>query len=247
MSSEHDVEFLGREMCGADVVTARFSRPPGFGFTPGQWIVLAFTRNGVRLAETFTISSAPGDDYLEITTRLSGSPYKNTLGGLTRGDQAVVTGPGGSLALPRDSARVAFLVGGVGITPVRSMLRDACATGRMFEDALLLYGNRDATCVPFEAEFVAMADRGVRTVLCYEHPPEEWTGERGFITAETVSRHLGTADITRPFIVAGPPPMVEAMERVLDDLGVQQSNRLIELFGPRSSSGRGAGHQGRSR
>jgi ferredoxin-NADP reductase len=241
MSPSLDVEFLGREMCGADVITARFSRPPGFAFTAGQWIVLALAKEGIRLAETFTISSAPGDDYLEITTRLSGSVYKNTLVGLTRGDSAAVTGPGGSLTLPRESARVAFLVGGVGITPVRSMLRDAYTTGRTFEDALLLYGNRDVTCVPFEAEFMAMVDRGVRTVVCYEHPPAEWAGESGFITAETVRRHLGTGETIRPFIVAGPPPMVEAMERVLDDLGVQQSNRLIERFGPRSPSGRDAG------
>ena len=74
---------------------------------------------------------------------------------------------------------MAFLVGGVGITPVRSMLRDACAAGRVFEDALLFYGNRDASCVPFEAEFAAMRPNGVRTVLCFELPPAGWTGESG--------------------------------------------------------------------
>ncbi len=189
-----------------------------------------------QLAETFTICSAPNDDYLEITTRLSGSAFKNALEGLAPGDHASVTGPGGRLRLPPDSSRVAFLVGGVGITPVRSMLRDACGAGRVFEDALLFYGNRDASCVPFEAEFAAMRPNGVHTVLCFELPPAGWTGERGFITADTVRRHLGALDDGRPFIVAGPPPMVEAMERVLDELQVSPERRFVERFRPHQSS-----------
>ncbi len=235
MGSAHDVDYLGQDACGADVVSARFSRPPGFVFVAGQWIVLTLSVGESRLAETFTICSAPSDDYLEITTRLSGSAFKNALKDLAPGDHASVTGPGGRLRLPPDSGRVAFLVGGVGITPARSMLRDACATGRVFDDALLFYGNRDASCVPFEAEFAAMASNGVRTVLCFEQPPAGWSGERGFITAETVRRHLGPPEDDRPFIVAGPPPMVESMELVLDELEVRPERRLVERFRPQPS------------
>ncbi len=109
-----------------------------------------------------------------------------------------MTGPGGRLALPADATRVAFLVGGVGITPVRSMLRDAVVQGRRFDDALLFYGNRDDSCVPFEEEFEAMADIGVRTVLCFEHPPIGWQGDSGFITAEMVGRLLTPEQRERP-------------------------------------------------
>jgi ferredoxin-NADP reductase len=232
MSSSYEVEFLGREECGADVISARFSRPPGFGFLAGQWMVLTLPSVEQRLAETFTICSAPGDDYLEITTRLSGSAYKNALAALSPGEQAVVVGPGGRLTLPSDPVKLVFLVGGVGITPARSMLRDAAATGRVFDDAVLFYGNRDASCVPFEVEFAAMSEIGLRTVLCYEHPPEGWGGESGFITAEMVRRHLPSTDTGRKFIVAGPPAMVEAMEVVLDRLSVPIDNRLVERFGP---------------
>ena len=236
MSSSHQVEFLGREGCGADIVTARFSRPPGFGFLAGQWVVLTLPSSEQRFAETFTICSAPRDEYLEITTRPSGSAYKNALAALTPGDHAVVTGPSGHLALPRDASRVAFMVGGVGITPVRSMLRDAVGRGRTFEDALLLYANHDSTCVPFAAELAEMSGSGVRTMLCYERPPEGWGGESGFITANMVRRLLPPGGDERPFIVAGPPKMVESMERVLDDLAVPVERRLVEHFGPRTSS-----------
>jgi NAD(P)H-flavin reductase len=92
--------------------------------------------------------------------------------------------------------------------------------------------------VPFEAEFMGMAESGVKTVLCYERPPNGWTGESGFITAEMVRRYLAPSEVGRPFIVAGPPVMVTAMERVLDELRVPAADRLVEHFGPRPMPGR---------
>lgn len=231
MSGRYEARFVERERCASDVVTVRLTKPEGYTFIPGQWFRLSLdTAEGAR-TETFTHSSAPADELIELTTRMSGSAFKNALGALAAGDVVGMAGPGGHLTLPGGLTRVAYLVGGTGITPVRSMLRDAVARGRVFEDALLLYGNRDSSCVPFEHEFAAMEGIGVRMVLCFEHPDSAWEGERGFITADTVRRHLQLDD-DRPFIVAGPPMMVPAMERVLDDLGIPDSRRMIERYGP---------------
>jgi ferredoxin-NADP reductase len=119
----------------------------------------------------------------------------------------------------------------VGITPVRCILRDAAYRGRWFDDALLVYGNRDDTCVPFAEEFARMAERGVRLELCYERPPAGWGGASGFITAKLVSALLPDHEDVE-FFIAGPPVMVSAMERVLDDLQVPEKQRHIERFGP---------------
>jgi len=234
MRPRYSVELLEREACGGDVVTFRFARPKELSFCAGQWISLELIVDGRPNAETFTICSAPVDDFLEVTTRLSGSAYKNALNRLNAGDSAFVIGPGGRLALPTGASRLAFLVGGVGITPVRSMLRQACAEGVRFDDAVVFFANRDVSCVPFQRELEAMGAHGVRTVLCLEHPPTDWEGESGFITAQTVRRHLPVDD-ARPYIVTGPPPMVAAMEGVLDDLAVPESLRIIERFGARAS------------
>jgi ferredoxin-NADP reductase len=234
MSARFEVRFLELQMCGSDIATFRFERPSNFDFTPGQWLRLALPTVEGEVTETFSVSSAPSDRFLEITTRLSGSAFKNSLAALEPQATVKVTGPGGRLSLPEGLESVAFLVGGVGITPVRSMLREAAFRRRRFDDALLLYGNRDQTCVPFAEEFAAMSDLGVRTVLCFEHPGPGWSGETGFITAETVRRHLDPGVDDRPFFVTGPPVMVAAMERVLDDLGVDASRRTIERFGPKS-------------
>jgi len=231
MTARHQVHILGIEPCGADIVTVRLSRPEGYNFTAGQWFTLTLSTDEGVETKTFSHCSAPSDTYLEMTTRLSGSSFKRALAILTPGDHASIAGPGGRLVLPDDATRVCFLVGGVGITPARSMLREAMHLGREFETALVLFGNRDSSCVPFLAELERMSAHGVHTVVVYENPPQDWTGETGFITAETVKRHLeGRDDVL--FFVAGPPVMVLVMEGVLDDLGIPKERRRVERFGP---------------
>ena len=230
MPTLHQVELLGKESCDESVVTFRFSRPEGYSFRAGQWFRLFLQTSEGEVAETFSHCAAPGDSDIELTTRLSGSPFKHALRTLARGDSVTVSSPGGRLAIPTDVEKVCFLVGGVGITPVRSMLRDAQQVGRNFDDAVLFYGNRDERCAPFAGEFLAMAGMGVRTVLCFEHASEGWKGERGFITGDTVRRHVDPLD-GRTFLVAGPPVMVEVMQLLLDELGVPQPSRIVEHFG----------------
>ncbi len=230
MPTRYQVELLGKERCGDDVLINRFSRPEGYSYRAGQWFRLFLDTDEGEVAETFSHCAAPGDPDIETTTRLSGSAFKRALDKLEPGAVVTISSAGGRLAIPSDARRVCILVGGVGITPVRSMLRDASQSGRAFDDALLFYGNRDERCAPFAEEFSAMGEIGVRLVLCYEQASEAWHGERGFITAETVRRHLGTLD-DRPFLVAGPPVMVEAMECVLDELGVSEAARIVEHFG----------------
>jgi glycine betaine catabolism B len=224
-----DVSYLEHDTCGSDIRTVRLQRPESYRFKAGQWFTLRLDTAQGRVAKTFSHCSAPADPYLELTTRISGSAFKQALAALEPGAKVHIEGPGGRLSLAEDLPTVAFLVGGVGITPVRSILRDAAQRGRRFQDALLLYGNRDESCAPFLAEFEAMTDIGVRVVVCYERPSSGWRGESGFITAEMVRRHLAL-DNGRPFVVTGPPVMVDAMQSVLDDLAVNDSRRVIERF-----------------
>jgi glycine betaine catabolism B len=229
MANGFEAIYAGSHERCADVVSFRFAKPPGHVFAPGQWFRLTLGE-GAEMTKTFSYSSAPQDSLIEMTTRMSDSAFKLALAALEEGDRVRIAGPGGRLAITDDVPRVTFLTGGTGITPVRSILRDAPARGRVFEDALLLYGNRDELCVPFRNELAQLTDIGVRLVLCYESPSEEWTGERGFITAETVRRHTDAG--AGLFVVTGPPAMVGAMERVLDELSVPAERRRIERYGP---------------
>lgn len=230
MSTTYQTVLEARSGCGADVVMFRFSRPKGYEFKAGQWFRLTLETADGDETKTFSHSSAPQDDSIELTTRVSSSAFKQTLDALAPGDGVSISGPGGRLALPEGTTRAAFLVGGVGVTPVRSILREAVASGVVFDDAVLVYGNREPSCAPYLDEFVGMRNSGVRVVAVFESADSAWTGERGFITADLVSRHVDPSD-GRPFMVAGPPPMVSVMQGVLDAIGVEPDRRLVEWFG----------------
>lgn len=230
MSGGRPTLLLDRTLCGNDVVMMRFERPEDFVFIPGQWLRLTVETVEGKQTKTFTIASARDDDWLEIATRISGSTFKQALERLRPGERVGLTGPGGRMSLPDGIRRAAFLVGGVGVTPARSMLRDATRRGRAFEDVLVLYGNRDARCAPYLDELEAMKAAGVRVVPVYERADADWSGERGFITADMVRRYLDPGD-GRPFIVAGPPAMVAAIKGVLDELEVAEERRRVEWFG----------------
>jgi len=229
----YETRVQGIDRCGADIVTVRLERPEGYEFRAGQWFRVTLQTAQGPDTHTLSHASSPHDSWIEFTTRRSDSAFKQATFSLADGDVVEVTAAAGRFVLPEGDT-FAALIGGIGITPIHSMLRTAVAEGRVFRDGLLIYGNRDTTCEPYLSEFEEMGDSGVRLVRVLERPPGEWAGESGFISADMVSRHMG-ADDGRPFVVSGPPVMVNAMTAVLDTMGIERERRHVESFGPTQS------------
>jgi ferredoxin-NADP reductase len=228
--AEYELTYLGTATCGEGVASFRFSRPDDYTFTPGQFFSLSLeTRDGVE-TKHFSHADAPEDPAIELTTRLSGSAFKDALLELIPGASVRIAGPKGRLGVPDGVTAVGFLVGGIGITPAHSIIRDAVvrATGL---DIALFYGNRDETCVPYGDEFrgYAASVPGFLYVETLDHPGPEWDGESGFITADLVLARLVDPP-ARHWIVAGPPPMVAAMRKVTEELGLPTSSVSFEVF-----------------
>lgn len=217
--------------CGADIILATLELPEGYQYRAGQWFRLTLVTPDGPETRTLSHAAAPSDGVIELATRLSPSSFKQALDDVVEGDRVEISASGGRLALPAEPTNVTFLAGGVGITPIRSLVRDAGANGSSLQGALLLYGNRDESCIPYREELEGYAHAGLTTVHVLEHPSDGWKGESGFITADVVRRHVRPED--RTFIISGPPVMVEAMERLLDELSVPAAQRKVESFGPR--------------
>ncbi len=226
---EYEVAFLGTRPCADGVASFRFSRPEGYSFTPGQFFGLALdTSEGVE-SKFFSHADAPGDGVTELTTRLSGSSFKTALVGLETGAKVRLSGPHGRLGVPEGTDTIGFLTGGVGITPAHSIIRDAMQRSSGLNIALF-FGNRDEDCIPYGEEFRSYAAAGMlQYVETLDHPGPGWAGESGFITADLVRRHMAEPG-DRPWIVAGPPPMVDAMKAVVAELGLAPGSVSYELF-----------------
>jgi ferredoxin-NADP reductase len=226
----YEVAFEGMIETAPGTGTFRFAKPAGYTFVPGQFLSLTLSTREGEQTKHFTHDEAPGDPYLEITTRLSGSAFKDALLALCPREFVGITGPRGRMTLPPGAAKVAFLVGGVGVTPARSIIRDAMArqTGLVIA---LFYGNLNESSIPFGDEFDADARAlpTVKVVHVLAEPGPEWTGERGFITADIVRRHVDPLDGWH-WVVTGPPGMIAAMQAVVRELGIPAERVSTESF-----------------
>lgn len=225
--------YLEKVPLVGDLASFRFAKPEGFSYQAGQWFTITIPSPSGPMSKPFTYSSSPTEPFLQLTTRLSGSDFKNALDALTPGTEVTMQGVFGNFTLKPGLSRLAFLAGGVGVTPIRSILRFLADTGGAGLEVVVFYGNLNEDNIPFKEEFEEFERvlAGVRVVHVLMQPREDWTGYRGFITSEIIGRELGDPTAWT-FYTSGPPPMVAAMRKALDELGVPKEQQVEENFGP---------------
>jgi len=128
-----------------------------------------------------------------------------------------------------------LLAGGIGITPFVSMLRQA-ARDRLPHKLFLFYSNRRPEDAAFLDELIELQHRNpnyrfVGTMTEMEKSSRPWKGETGFVDRAMLERHLDDVPGS-VYYTAGPPAMVEAMQKMLEGAGVKSENiRSDEFFG----------------
>ena len=130
--------------------------------------------------------------------------------------------------------------GGIGITPIMSMLRTLRdKADRQFPLVLIYAANRPED-LAFTAEIDEMAsshDLNLDIVYVLADPDDGWTQETGFVTSDLIQRHLPEADLKNwRYVICGPPPMMEATEAALLSMGVPIGRIESERFDIESSA-----------
>lgn len=219
-----------------------FDRPENFSFRAGQYVSMKVSgdfsdeRGDFRV---FSIASPPyRQDVLEFAMRRSASAFKKNLESLSIGNTVAITNATGMCVLPDPDAKktVVFLIGGVGITPARSMILQAIYEDRS-EKFVLLYSNRTPEDAPFFAEMSSW-DREKKIKMTIVHTItddtfSEWDGERGPIDAEKAKRYLGEDWSLCNFYVIGTAPFVEAIKTMLVSCNVPSERVHADNFGGR--------------
>jgi ferredoxin-NADP reductase len=123
-----------------------------------------------------------------------------------------------------------LIAGGVGITPMMSMIRTLADAGDK-RPVILLYGSKDWDSITFREELEELKARLVLTVIhVLANPPADWIGERGF-TAEVLTRHLPRPYTAHEYFICGPAVMMDAaIERALGKLKVPMSKYHSERY-----------------
>jgi len=233
-----DTKLIEREVVAEGTMRFRLEKPDGFVYTAGQSIDLFLVDPPETDAEgnkrAFTLSSSPDDDHLAITTRMRDTAFKHVLGTMAPGTGMKLEGPFGELTLPERTDRpVVFLAGGIGVTPFYSMSRYAAAHA-LPHRITLFYSNRRPEDAAFLDEFSELAAQNpnftfIGTMTEMEKSTKPWGGERGYIDAPMLKRHL--QDVGNAlYYLAGPAGMVAALRKMLNESGVSNDDIRTEEF-----------------
>ncbi|MGE5385112.1 MAG: ferredoxin--NADP reductase [Betaproteobacteria bacterium] len=236
--SAYETRLAGSEEIASGTMAFHFEKPEGFEFKAGQAMdVILPAGAGIDAqndTHTFSIVNAPCEHRLTIATRMRDSPYKRALKALATGTPLHIEGPFGAMTLHNKQERAAvFIAGGIGITPFLSMLRHA-ANAHLSQQLVLVYSNRRPEDTAFLAELLALEGemenfRLVATMTHLEQSTQPWPGQTGAIDAELLRRVA--EGLPEPvFYVAGPPPMVEAMRDLLNEIGIDDDDIRSEDF-----------------
>jgi len=202
-----------------DVKTFRLERPDDFTWISGQYAMVGV--EGLDGGRPFTFSNSPTDDYIELTIKKMGA-FTSALFELKPGVLFKFAGPNGEKLKFDDQIKedVVFLAGGSGITPFISALRYA-KIRHLKNRMILFFGNRTRADVIYADE---LKDYEVINILSEEKVDGY---EQGYIGKEVVEKHIEKPSVFLWYI-CGPPPMTEAMKKMLEEMGVAEDRWRVE-------------------
>ncbi len=223
----------------ADVKTFRLAPLAGeelpFAFEPGQFLTVAANVDGKVVKRSYSIASSPCcQGWCEITVKharggvVSGHLHER----VKVGDVLEAWGPYGRFTFRgHESPQVVMIAGGVGVTPLMSSIRfltDQSWVG----DIHLVYAAARLDGVIFREELDYLVKRHPNlhvTLVLSDEPSASWSGARGFVTPELLARTVPDLGAHRIHL-CGPPPMMDAVEQALAQLGVPPGQVHTELF-----------------
>ena len=208
-------------------------------YAPGQYMEWTLDHDGVDSRGTrryFTLASSPTESTVRIGVKFSrdGSSFKEAmLADTWPGAPIVASQVAGDFTLPGDSAqKLAFIAGGIGVTPFRSMVK-YLIDRRERRDIVMIYANRKPTEFVYGDVFMA-AQRAFhfRPVLVASDAssvPDGWPGITGRIDAELIQRQIPDY-AERVFYISGSPDMVREVRDCLQELHVKADRIKTDYF-----------------
>ena len=215
-----------------DVRTFRLARPEGFEFTAGQFLTIRVRADGRDLVRCYSLSSSPAArGYLDITVKRQGVVSGMLHSALRPALLVSIKAPAGAFIYPaQDDRPLLLLAGGIGITPLLSMLRHATEQEPARSVALLYCARREEQ-LAFRDEIAALARRHPQVRVIFG--ATEGPGHTGIYPGRIDEALIRTAmPNVRDAIalICGPEPMIDGMRRVLAAMDVPPGQIRFERF-----------------
>lgn len=233
---EFETEVVDIRQRTHKVKSFRFNIKDEVDFKPGQFFSVTVKVERKEATKHFSFSNSPTEKgYIEFTKRITKSDFSKALDRLKVGDWARLKMPSGSFTFEGEYKKIAFLSGGIGITPIRSMCKFV-VDKKLPTDVVLFYGNNEEEDIVFKQDLDNMqaVNKNIRIVYTLTSPEIDervWQGRIGYIDDIMIKEEMRDYE-ERVFYVCGPPKMVEGLTNILKNrLSVQESKIKIENFG----------------
>ncbi len=213
------IKLVGTEAVAQNIQSFYFKPTAPVSYTAGQFIQMTLPHNNPDdrgIQRWFTLSSAPTQELLSITTKFAGdasSSFKKQLFSLQPGASIEINNPEGDFVLPNDpNTELLFVAGGMGITPYHSMVQWLADSGEK-RNITLLYGVQTKE----ELAFIE---------LFRSYGLDFWplVGER--LTTEMIMKQSSDKLV----YISGPEPMVEALSDSLLAAGLPAERLKTDYF-----------------
>lgn len=224
VSRKFSLQFLRKVKESQDAYSFYFEKKD-LNFSAGQYMKVALDikdpddRGNSRF---FTLASSPDEEQIRITTRIIQSSFKMAFSELSPGQEISFNGPFGNFVLPDEPKPLVFLAGGIGVTPFRSMVKYVSDNGLGRKISLFVsWTNLQEMVYHDELKEISAENKNilyVPTITRFESG-SSWNGETGRIDKEKIEKYVGHfAD--NIFYLSGPQVMVEAMEKMVEEMGI---------------------------
>lgn len=220
---KRDIQFMESYQETEDVYTFKFRKPTDLTWDAGQHGLFQITHkkinNGTR---PFTIASAPAENFIQITTRVTEQPsdFKKSLLELEDGMTIRMSGPVGSFYLDESSPTL-FIAGGVGVTPYRSILKQIEAEGSSNSKQIKLLYMDSGGIYLFKDELDKMAENYPIDVTYLDLKDGLHRG---------ISEFINENQDNGRYFIAGPKSMVDAVSSHLQEENIPKRNIKKDAF-----------------
>jgi len=205
-----------------------------FDYKPGQYVMIGIKNENGEVDEkrAFSLASSPTNkDYIELGFKIYG-PFTQKTASLKEGDGIAVSEPTGTFTFSENrSTGSMMLAGGIGVTPLMSMIRYACDK-KLPNKITLLYSNKTENDIVYYNEFKKLSEENSNFRVIFTITDDisaDWQGERGRIDKEMIKKYAGSLSSDH-FLLCGPPGFMEATINNLKELGVSEMQIEMEKF-----------------
>jgi len=233
---EYKIKITGKELICENTLLFTFERTgTGYKFLPGQYAYFTLPEKSNALktdakgnTRPFSFAGSPDKKELLIAVRKNKSAFIKNLLKLKPGTDLYISRPFGNNILADNSEKI-FIAGGIGITPVRSIL-EYVYDNNLNEKITLFYFNKSCLQTAFLSDLEMWSENisGFKFIPVIEDKDDmEWNYEYGLFSADLIKKYTGDTE-GKKFYLFGSDRMNEFVKETILNEGVKPENIITE-------------------